>query len=263
MTQYADNNTLFTTAMLTKALPANLAAILHFRALFLQEANVQIRYNACHERGWSDAYLLTLDGVAVGYGSVKGLLELTDRDAVFEYYVIPPFRKLAGAFFTELLAASKARFIECQSNDPLLSAMLYEFAENIHADVVLFLDHQATALAHASAVFRRRGAQDKTIFEHTFEPVGDYVLEQDDEVVATGGFMLHYNPPFADLYMEVRPDCRRQGLGSFLVQELKRECYRSGRTPAARCSLQHPASRATLLKAGFAEAGFILTGHLR
>lgn len=249
--------------MYIKALPANLAAILPLRALFLQENNVQIRYNACHERGWSDAYLLTLDGAAVGYGAVKGLHELTDRDAVFEFYVAPPFRKMAGAFFTELLAASKARFIECQSNERLLTAMLYEFAENIHADVVLFLDDQPTGLAHPSAVFRRRGAGDISIFEHNLEPVGDYVLEQDGEVVATGGFLLHYNPPFADLYMEVRADCRRQGLGSFLLQELKKACYLSGRTPAARCNLQNTASRAALLKAGFAAAGFMLTGHLR
>ena len=31
------------------------------------------------------------------------------------------------------------------------------------------------------------------------------------EVVGTGGFLLHYNPPFADLYMEVREDARRRG----------------------------------------------------
>jgi len=32
-----------------------LASILPLRALFLQESNFQVRYNACHERGWSDS----------------------------------------------------------------------------------------------------------------------------------------------------------------------------------------------------------------
>ena len=50
-------------------------------------------------------------------------------------------------------------------------------------------------------------------------------LELNKEVVATGGFPLHYNIPFADLYMEVRKNCRKKGFGSFLIQELKKQCY--------------------------------------
>ncbi len=47
----------------------DLEAILALRALFLREANHQIRYNAVHERGWSDSYLVAMDGrglVALG-----------------------------------------------------------------------------------------------------------------------------------------------------------------------------------------------------
>jgi len=69
-------------------------------------------------------------------------------------------------------------------------------------------------------LFRKRNESD-VVFEQKAEPVGDYVLELNNEVVATGGFFLHYNMPFADLYMEVKEDCRKKGLGSFLIQELK------------------------------------------
>ncbi len=55
-----------------------LESILPLRQLFLQEANHQIRYNACHERGWSDSYMLAVDGADVGYGSIKGR-EIPDR----------------------------------------------------------------------------------------------------------------------------------------------------------------------------------------
>jgi GNAT superfamily N-acetyltransferase len=82
------------------------------------------------------------------------------------------------------------------------------------------------------------------------------------EVVATGGFLLLYNKPFADLYMEVREDCRRRGIASFLMQELKKECYLAGRVPAARCELRNVASRAALLKAGFCVCGFVLMGEI-
>jgi RimJ/RimL family protein N-acetyltransferase len=100
-------------------------------------------------------------------------------------------------------------------------------------------------------------------FEHRVEPIGEYVLEVAGEVVATGGFMLHYNMPFADLYMEVSESHRKKGLGSLILQELKRECYLAGRVPAARCSIQNVASRAALLKAGLKVAGFMLKGEVR
>lgn len=238
-----------------------LPAILPLRQLFLQECNFQIRYNACHERGWTDSYLLTSGESPVGYGAIKGQ-EIADRDTIFEFYLIPPFRKYAGEFFLELIAASQAHFIECQSNDLLLTSMLYEFAQNINADVVLFEDHVKTEHTIPAVTFRPRQKND-SIFEHQVEPVGEYVLESNGEIVATGGFMLHYNMPFADLYMEVKESFRRKGLGSFILQELKQACYLAGRVPAARCNIQNKAARAALLKAGLRVCGFMLKGKIK
>jgi hypothetical protein len=184
-----------------KAQKTEFKTLLPLRHLFLQESNFQIRYHACHERGWTDSYLLTSDDVEIGYGSIKGQ-EIAGRDTVFEFYLIPPFRKYAGLVFSELIAASGARLIECQSNDVLLTSMLYEFAQNINSDVVLFEDHAATDYAIPDVIFRRR-EEDDSIFEHQVEPVGEYVLELAGEIVATGGYFLHYNMPFADLYMEI------------------------------------------------------------
>ena len=247
--------------MKSKAHKTDLQAILPLRNLFLQETNFQIRFNACHERGWTDSYLLTIDEVEVGYGSIKGQ-EIADRDSIFEFYLIPPFRKYSSHIFSELITASGAQFIECQSNDLLLSSMLYEFAQNINSEVVLFEDHLVTEHMMPGVVFRRRKEND-TIFEHKVEPIGEYVLELEGEVVATGGFMLHYNLPFADLYMEVKESFRRRGFGSFIIQELKKACYLAGRVPAARCNIQNKASRSTLQKAGLKVCGFMLKGDIK
>lgn len=236
-----------------------MAGIQPLRHLFLQETNFQIRYNACHERGWTDSYLLTCDDRAVGYGSIMGQ-EIKDRDTVFEFFLVQPFRKLASRIFPELATSSGASLIECQSNDLLLTALLYEFSQNISADVVLFEDQVVTDYTIPGVVFRARKKDD--IIKHNDDP-GEYVLELDGEIVATGGFLLHYNMPFADLYMEVREDSRRKGLGSFLLQELKKVCYLAGRVPAARCDIQNKASRATLIKAGLKECGFMLRGDIK
>ena len=89
------------------------------------------------------------------------------------------------------------------------------------------------------------------------------MIEAAGTVVATGGFLLHYNPPFADLFMEVRSDARRRGYGSFLIQQLIAECYLAGRVPAARTGVDNVASQRTLVKGGLRECGRMLRATLR
>jgi GNAT superfamily N-acetyltransferase len=245
--------------MIIKTFKVEVAEILQLRSLFLQENNIQVRYNSHHERGWTDSYLITHDDDKIGYGSIKGNENNQQRDTIFEFYLIPSFRDLSGLAFSELLYVSKATLIECQSNDKLLSLLLYQRAQNINANVILFKDELISRLSIDNVIFRSRTDSD-IVFEHNTEPAGDYVLELNGKIVATGGFFLHYNFPYADLYMEVKEEYRRQGLGSFLIQELKKQCYLTGRVPAARCNIENIASRNTLIKAGFTIAGYMLMG---
>lgn len=248
--------------MKIEATKTTLQEILTLRNLFLQESNFQIRYNASHERGRSDSYLITAESTPIGYGSVKGNEHPSERNTVFEFYIIPSFRFLSSRAFAGLLNISSASFIECQSNDASLTSMLFEYGKNINANVILFKDNMATSIFMDTVIFRKRN-HDDMVFEHKLEPVGDFILERNDEILATGGFLVHYNVPFADLYMEVREDFRKQGLGSFLLQEVKKQCYLSGRVPSARCDIENTASRATLLKSGLTIAGFLLLGTIR
>jgi hypothetical protein len=248
--------------MILKAIKTDLTQILLLRNLFLQENNFQIRYNACHGRGWTDSYALMCNEEKIGYGAVKGNENIIDRDTIFEFYIIPSFRNLASAAFSALLDSSGAAFIECQSNEQLLTSLLYEYGQNINSNVILFQDNIKTCISIDNIIFRKRKDND-IVFEHISEPVGDYVLELNKEIAATGGFLLHYNFPFADLYMEVKEEHRQKGLGSFLIQELKRGCYLAGRVPAARCNIENTASRATLLKAGLKIAGFMLLAGVK
>lgn len=240
----------------------DLKEILPLRSLFLQENNFQIRYNAYHERGWAYSYIIKLDKEKIGYGSIKGNEHRNDRDTLFEFYIIPSFRNISSVAFSELLSYSKAAFIECQSNDLLLSSLLYQYGQNINSSVILFEESRTSYIHIDKIIFRTRNMTD-VVFEHKSEPVGDYVLELQGEVIATGGFLLHYNFPFADLYMEVKEGHRRKGFGSFLIQEIKKQCYLAGRVPAARCNIDNSASKATLMKAGLKIAGLMLFGAIK
>jgi GNAT superfamily N-acetyltransferase len=206
--------------------------------------------------------LISSANAAIGYGSVKGKEDLSQRDAIFEFYLLPAFRNRTSDIFRQLIKASKAIFIECQSNSVLITSMLYEFGMKISSDVILFEDGQATTLNIPNATFREWHKGDN-IFKHNSEPEGSHVLEVNGQIVATGGFLLHYNKPFADLYMEVREDQRRKGYGSFLIQEVKKACYEAGRIPAARCNITNKASKATLLKGGLKIAGYMLSSGIK
>jgi GNAT superfamily N-acetyltransferase len=124
---------------------------------------------------------------------------------------------------------------------------------------VLFEDHAVTEHVLPGVTFRGLADNEKIYAD---DP-GQFVLEVNGEVVANGGFLLHYNMPFADLFMDVKEDCRRRGYGSYLLQEVKKQCYLAGRIPAARCNVANPVSRATLLKAGLKVIGHMLIGHVK
>jgi GNAT superfamily N-acetyltransferase len=236
----------------------SLDEIRELRVQFLAEGDFQFTYDKCHLYNWADEYVFLLNGRKVGYGSVWGQNDRIARDSIFEFYVIPPYRRFMNPFFQAFQTACGAAIIECQSNDHLLTNMLYEYAQGIYAEAILFKDHCTTSLYIPDTTLYRKPQKGDAGYD-----MGGYCLLQHDEEVASGGFMLNYNMPYADIYMEVKPLHRQKGLGSYLVQELKKEIYLMGRVPAARCNIANQASKATLLKAGFITCGFRLTGSVR
>jgi GNAT superfamily N-acetyltransferase len=243
-------------------MPVPPQGILTLRDLYRKEMNCQIVRDSWHGRGWTDLYLLRRNGRVVGYGLVGGV-RADPKDVIMEFYVLPAHRAAALPLFRQLAAVSQARSVEAQTNDVLLTLMLYDCAGKIESETVLFQDAFTTNLAVPGVTFRRVTEADKgRIFPHTAEPVGDWVIEAGREVAATGGILFHYNVPYGDIYMEVAEPFRRRGFGSYLVQELKRTCYEMGKVPAARCNASNVASRATLQQAGLLPCARLLTGAI-
>jgi GNAT superfamily N-acetyltransferase len=242
--------------------PVPLEEVLTLRELYRQEMNCQIIHDSLPGRGFGNLFLMRADARVAGYGFVMGY-QGEPKDLIREFYVLPVLRGLAQPMFRQLIDVSGAQRIETQSNDVLLTLMLYDFATEITSDRVVFHDALTTNLAVAGAVIRPViEADNERIFEHKVEGVGDWLIEHDGNIVATGGVALHYNPPYGDIFMEVDAPFRRRGYGSYLVQELKRVSYEMGRKPAARCNASNAASRATLQKAGLMPCARMLSGVL-
>jgi GNAT superfamily N-acetyltransferase len=244
--------------------PTSLEEIKPWRDLYRKEMNCQIIHDSIHGRaGWSAEYSLTSGGVCIGYGSVAIAGPWKDKPTLYEFYVVPHWRNRLFDLFSALLSMTGGRRIETQSNDPLLTAMLHTFAQDVVSESILFHDKLTTCFAAPpGAAFRRAKEADQ--LEISAQQLRSHgVVEVNGAVAAKGGILFHYNRPFGDIYMEVAEPFRKQGLGSYLVQELKRVCYEQGSVPAARCNPQNIASRETLQKAGFVPCGHILTGSVK
>ena len=127
----------------------------------------------------------------------------------------------------------------------------------------MFRDEQRTSLASNGAILHPTTSDDeiRQCMEQR-QGGGEWRLEVDGATAATGGILFHYNQPYGDIYMEVAEPFRRRGVGSYLVQELKRVAYELGSIPCARCSPENVASRKTLQKAGFVPHASILNGSI-
>lgn len=224
------------------------------RELHRAEARCQVVADSLLGRDLADPYLFLVNGRTAGYGGVRKRI---DPGRAMEFYTLPAVRALASPMARAFLQSSGATEIEAQTNIPLMLLMLYDCGRNVRVENYLFDDAVTTHLACPRGVFRRGRSDDPVP-----EPERKWVIEAEGAIVANGGYLTHYNPPYGDIYMEVAEPWRRQGFGSYLVQELKRVCYEAGRKPAARCNADNVASRRTLEKAGLLPCGLRLVADV-
>jgi GNAT superfamily N-acetyltransferase len=244
--------------------PTTLQEIAPLRELYRAEMNCQIMGDSFHTRpGWTKSWLLLDDNQIAGYGSIAIAGPWKDKPTAFEFFILPQHRLRIFDLFETFLRASNPIAIETQSNAPIMCAMLHTYAKNIAVEAILFHDKITTALTQSNVIFRRSIPYDRAqISAQNLDEGAEYLLEQDGQILATGGLLYHYNPPYGDIFMSVAETHRRRGLGSFIVQELKRTAYELGKIPACRCNVDNLPSRKTLQKAGFVPCGNRISGTL-
>ena len=240
-------------------------AVLPLRARYREESRHQIVHDSIHSRpGWTKTYLLEIDNVPVGFGTIAISGPWTGKPTIYEFYVRPESGAHAFALFDAFLAACGARLFEVQTSDVLLTVMVHTFGKIYETEKIVFRDLITTSLPSQGTVLKARDS-DSDIRKRmqNRQDGGEWELKLDKQVVGSGGLLFHYNIPYADVFMEVNEPFRRRGLGSYLVQELKRECYRFGAIPAARTSPSNVGSRRTLQAAGMIPFSTIVLAELR
>jgi GNAT superfamily N-acetyltransferase len=250
--------------MRATATPTSHDVVLPLRVRHRQEMNCQIVHDSIHRRpGWTTTFALHLDDTMAGFASVAVGGPWTGKPTIFECYVLPAYRGGAFDLFDAVIGASGARLMEIQSNDVLLAVMLHTYARHITSEAIVFRDELTTRLVPNGATLEQVTSDDDIHAAIAArQGGGEWRLHVGGDTVATGGLLFHYNPPYADLYMDVVESCRRRGFGAYLVQELKRVAYALGSVPGARCSSHNVASRRTLQKAGLVPYAHMLVGSI-
>ena len=240
------------------------AEVLPIRARLREEANTQIVHDQIHRRpGWTLIYRVQLGESAVGFAEVAIGGPWTGKPTVFEFYLLPAARARTFEIFEAFLAATGVKLFEAQTNCGQLGVMAQLYGRDLTSERIVFRDGLTTALDFPGASLRRLTPGDEIhAAGERRQGGGEWQVELGGTAVGKGGILFHYNRPYGDIWMDVEPAHRRRGLGGWLVQELKRECYELGAVPAARCNPENVASRQTLQKAGFVPCGHILIGSL-
>ncbi|HXE56047.1 MAG TPA: GNAT family N-acetyltransferase [Tepidisphaeraceae bacterium] len=246
--------------------PASAAELAPWRERRAAEASGPFVSDRTHQReGWSQGYLLSEDGATVGYGALLVGHIWQGQRLIFQFYLELEYRDRANDIFEALAEATQATGIRGKTDDPQLAPFLGRAGGEVWVEKLLFQNRAATAFPAPNCRFRALPPEEASrVFEHKREPVGNWALERDGEVVATGSCPLQPSRKFGELSYEVARSFRRQGLGTYLVQELKRVTRESDAIPCARCDPDNEASRRTLLKAGLAVCGDLRTvkfGH--
>jgi GNAT superfamily N-acetyltransferase len=242
--------------------PSTLEPLLQLREQYCTAVRAQVVHDSWHRRGRTTLFRIQDQGHDLGYAAL-GAHPGKPHDTLKEFYLLPNALPRAERLFEAVLTVAQPSWLEAQTNDPFLVPLLDRFAPERRPHTHLFAEGTTSALPAPGVRLRRVTPDDHaTVFAHTTEPVGEWGLELSGSLVATGGLFFHYNPPYADVYMEVAPEYRRRGFASYLVQELKRICYESGHVPAARCGLDNPGSRGALERAGMVWCGHIVRGAI-
>jgi GNAT superfamily N-acetyltransferase len=258
----------------------NLDRLVALRTIYRAEFPTQLVHDSIRTRpGWTVNVLLTEADEPCGFsarGSVANRLEQVGFATVaiagpwagtptlLEYFVVPAVRHRALVWFDDVVRSLGIVAVEMQTVSPLVSALVWSRCEMVTCEKIVLRHVRTTAHAVPGASLVAKSDDESIVHAISVRSGGPvWGLVVDGVEIGRGGFLCHYNEPYADIHMEIDEPFRRRGFGRYLVQELGRLAYQHGQIPAARCGPTNAGSLATLIAAGFEPCSTILAGPLR
>lgn len=227
-----------------------------FRRRLMAETPLQFVAWSALPRGIADPWLVLVDGEPAGYYTVWNRYY---EGAVGECWIAPSFERARAQLLTETASLSGAREVRAQTNMPGMLALALDSCPSVEATNVLFGWSGGEGPPCPIPGLECVPVPNP---EPNHPDSRDFAAVLGGAKIAQGGYLCHYNPPFADVHMEVGEAWRGRGVGAWFVAQASRAAAEAGKTPAARCNIDNFSSRRTLIKGGMEVIGHILQGRI-
>lgn len=191
------------------------------------------------------------------------------------------FKTEAESIFASVLEKFGLKSAVCSTAEPFYLSLCLDFQKQLTIHGYLFRDNrgmQSVESERNDLTFRlaERTEMDKLEYFYRDSIEGDgewirgfleqrmclgelFVLLRNQTLLGTGECIVsRTQKPYADLGIVVSKECRRKGLGTYLLSRLKLYCYSSELQPICSCAKENIASRNAIQKAGFTSEHRIL-----
>ena len=226
-------------------------------------------------------YQVKVEDYPVGYGVL--LREGSGFGTVREFYLLPSHRLITNDVFRAFIELFKAKHLSVRTNDRYLLSIFYEFCSNPSVFSAQFQHIIPTHFSFPNLTFRPATIDDKdslhALFtkpesdpfhwtdenttEHYIKDESFWILEDGSHLLGVGVmYRTEYQPQYMDIGMVVPSEHRRNGYGTYLVQEITKICKTRNLVPSAGCIADNLPSRKTLEKAGYYAYDRYLLGDL-
>lgn len=212
------------------------------------------------------------------YGRALGYFAADEQKRLLQFYAVEKVAKL----FAAVIESEWVETAVASTIDPAILSLCLDVQKSISINTYLFHDTQRvtphlpafpkaqfrptamTELDRLTAFNTRNNEyEDEAAIEELFETRQKYaqllierqqsfLLIDGDTILGIGECRVSQSqPPYADIGMIVDKDHRRQGIGTFVLAQLKQHCYQQNVKPICSCFADNIASRKTIEKAGF------------
>lgn len=223
-------------------------------------------------------------------GRHTGHFCLDPDNVLLRFHLVKDYQAQAQEIVRRVIATHTIQQTIASTIEPLYFSLCLDLQSAITPHSYLFRDntHVEQAARLNTSIFRKaelRELEEITRFYHAniegpgawIEPFLHahitheelYILYDEGEkrgdeqtLVATGECIpSEMQPRYADLGMVVARAYRGRGLGSFVLTQLKKQCYAAGRQPICSCAAENRASKKAIENAGFISEHRIVKMH--
>lgn len=210
-------------------------------------------------------YAIKVGDTAVGYGCVN------DQKQLIHFYLAPEYSFKGPAIFGEFIQELQLKQGIVGTHNPTYLSIALHFVKDLKVHTYLFSPLLEARINEKEGTLTECQAEDlERIVDFCHESIGApkvwltryiggliekreiFMLEHVGQIIGTCEVRQSGNAAdFADIGMIVSPDFRRQGYGTYLLDQAKTIAYERGKTPICSCEKDNVGSLRSIHNCGF------------